>query len=60
MVSVFDSGLSGPGSRPGRAGHCLVCVVGFWARHFTLTATWLVCRQVNLNCTRSDNPVFEF
>ena len=26
LISVLDSGLSGPGSRPGR-GHCVVCVL---------------------------------
>ena len=37
MVSVLDSGLSGPGSGPGR-GHCVVflgktptrCINGYW------------------------------
>ena len=33
MVSVLDSGSSGPGSGPG-SGDILLCS---WARHFTLT-----------------------
>ena len=32
MVSVLDSGLSGPGSGPGQG-----LVLCSWARHFTLT-----------------------
>ena len=43
MVSALDSGLSGPGSRPGR-GHCVV----FMGRHFTPTVplSTQVCKCV--------------
>ena len=34
MVSALNSGLSGPGSGPGRGHYVDLCC---WAKHFTLT-----------------------
>ena len=44
MVSALDSGVSGPGSSPGR-GHCVVIFTG----HFTLPSLRLPCNELASN-----------
>ena len=56
MVSVLDSGSSGPGSGPGR-GHCVV----FLGRHFTPTVPLSI--QVMINGYRRNaggNPAMDW